>query len=154
MADPVTPEEASRRLKRLEMIQGIIARMAQNSFAIKAWATTFCSALLALSAKDGKAPFALLAVAPALIFWGLDAYYLSLERRYRALYERAAAELDPAMTLALAGAEHAGAPSSVWRAMFAPVVGPILRRDHRARARHLLARSLLSGLLRAARLRA
>jgi len=117
------PEEAARRLKRLEMIQAIIARMAQNSFTIKAWAVTFCSALLALSAKDGTAPFALLAVAPALMFWGLDAYYLWLERRYRSLYESSVKEFDAAMTLALTGGQHA--PLSVWRAMFAPVVGPI-----------------------------
>jgi hypothetical protein len=121
----VTPEEVARRLKRLEMIQAIVARMAQNSFAIKTWAVTFCSALLALGAKDANASFALLAVAPTLIFWGLDAYYLSLERRYRALYESAAHELDPAMTLALTGAQHKGPALKEGHAMFAPAVGPI-----------------------------
>jgi hypothetical protein len=124
----MTPEEEARdarRLKRLEMIQAIITRTAQNSFAIKGWAITVCAAILALGAKDGALPFAPLAIVPTLIFWGLDAYYLSLERRYRALYERAAADFDPAMTLKLGDAQQSGAALTVPYAMFAWVVMPV-----------------------------
>ncbi len=124
----MTPEEEARdarRLKRLEMIQAIVARVAQNSFAIKGWAITVCAGILALAAKDGNAPFAPLAIAPTLIFWGLDAHYLSLERRYRALYERAAADLDPAMTLTLGDAQQTGTALGMPRAMVARTVLPV-----------------------------
>ncbi|MFF7942110.1 hypothetical protein ACFZC5_20555 [Nocardia gamkensis] len=38
-------------------------------------------------------------MAPTWIFWGLDGYYLSLERRYRQLFASVAQQLrDPAAT--------------------------------------------------------
>ncbi|HZH78876.1 MAG TPA: hypothetical protein VEY88_22800 [Archangium sp.] len=72
-------------LKRLEILQNIIARMAQNSFTIKGWAVTVVAALLALSNKDTDRWFALHALYPAIAFWGLDAYYLMQERLFRDL---------------------------------------------------------------------
>jgi hypothetical protein len=127
VTEPVNAEggREARHLKHLEMAQAIVARMAQNSFAVKGWAVTLCSALLALSAKDANGAFALLAVLPASVFWCLDAHYLSLERRYRALYERSASGLNPPMTLALDGAKQDGDTGTWTRAMCARVVWPI-----------------------------
>lgn len=46
------------------------------------------SALFALSANNTNVQFIMLAYIPAIIFWGLDGYFLSLERIYRKHYER------------------------------------------------------------------
>jgi hypothetical protein len=46
------------------------------------------------ASKDGDARFALLAVLPVMLFWLLDAYYLALERSYRALFNRERVRTD------------------------------------------------------------
>jgi hypothetical protein len=40
--------------KHLEMIQGVINRMARNLFFLKGWTTTLIAALFALAAKDAN----------------------------------------------------------------------------------------------------
>src|SRR3989344_2456938 len=47
----------------------------------------FVQAVFALAAKDSKPAFLLVALFPALSFWGLDAYYFLQERLFRALYD-------------------------------------------------------------------
>jgi len=47
-----TVNEAEAKLTHLELVQGVINRMASNSFLLKGWCVTVVSALLALSAKD------------------------------------------------------------------------------------------------------
>jgi hypothetical protein len=76
-----------KKLKHLEFAENVINRMNSNSFAIKGWAVTVVSALFALAAKDTNYKFALVSYAALLIFWIMDAYYLSQEKMYRALYE-------------------------------------------------------------------
>lgn len=75
-------------IRHLEIIQTIIARLANNSFLLKGWTVTVAAGLLALAAKEWNVNFALLALFPAIAFWGLDAYYLRQERLYRRLYDR------------------------------------------------------------------
>lgn len=77
--------------KHLGMLQGVINRMAGNSFLLKGWSVTLVSALLALAAN--RADWLLVAVAllPALTFWGLDGYFLAQERLFRRIYERVVA---------------------------------------------------------------
>ena len=73
--------------KHLEFIQMAINRMASNLFFLKGWTVTLIAALFALSAKEAKPEYALIAYIPAFLFWLLDAYFLSQERRFRSLYE-------------------------------------------------------------------
>jgi hypothetical protein len=75
------------RVEHLKLIQGVIARLAGNSFLLKGWTVTLSAALLALAAKDADRSFALVALYPAAAFWGLDAYFLRQERLFRALYD-------------------------------------------------------------------
>lgn len=75
------------KLKHLEMIQGIINRMAGNSFLLKGWSVTLISALFALAAKDSNQFFLYSAYFPCLAFWSLDGYFLWQERMYRKLYQ-------------------------------------------------------------------
>ena len=72
----------------LEMIQGVINRMASNSFALKGWAVTLVAGIFALAGKDTDKLYFLVAYIPIIVFWGLDSYYLLQERLYRALYDK------------------------------------------------------------------
>lgn len=72
--------------KHLEMIQGVINRLASNSFSIKQWTVMLVSALLVLVARDGSSVPIWVALVPVIAFWGLDGYFLRQERRFRNLY--------------------------------------------------------------------
>jgi len=85
----VDPED---RRKHLEFIQNVVARLAQSSFLIKGWATTVISGLfwLLLEREECSLRQALVPLAPAIIFWLLDGYYLAQERRFRDLFMKVA----------------------------------------------------------------
>lgn len=74
--------------KHLALVQGVINRLAGNSFSLKGWSVTLVSALLALAAKDADTWLVAIALLPTLTFWGLDGYFLAQERLYRGLYAR------------------------------------------------------------------
>ena len=74
--------------KHLELVQGVINRMANNSFMLKGWAVTLVAGIFALAGKDTDKLYFLVTYVPVLVFWGLDAYYLLQERLYRLLYEK------------------------------------------------------------------
>lgn len=78
--------ESSAVQKHLEIMQGTITRMAENSRTCKVWCVTLVSAILVLVARTGEADHALIALAPTVLFYVLDAYYLSLERGFRRSY--------------------------------------------------------------------
>ena len=69
--------------QEFEMIQNIIDRQASNSFKIKGWTVTLVVVALLFRTSN----FQLFgAVLPLIGFWGLDAYYLRQECKYRELY--------------------------------------------------------------------
>ena len=74
-------------IKHLEMIQAVVARLAQNSFAMKGWAVTLVGASFVLGAKEGSVPYILIGLFPTFAFWGLDAICLRRERLYRCLFD-------------------------------------------------------------------
>ncbi len=71
-------------LKEVDVIQGIINRMANNSFLIKGWTVTLV--VVALLLEGSKYQVAAAAI-PLIGFWGLDAYFLYIERLYRERYK-------------------------------------------------------------------
>ena len=75
------------KLKHLELIQGVINRLATNSFRIKGWAVVLVSALLVLLARKESIGFVYVGFVPVLVFWGLDGYFLWQERLFRDLYD-------------------------------------------------------------------
>jgi hypothetical protein len=77
----------SSKEKHLDYIQSAISRMASNLFFLKGWSVTLVAGLFALAAKDTDRLYMLLAYYPLLIFWLLDGYFLSQERRFRSLYD-------------------------------------------------------------------
>lgn len=80
-----------KEIKHLEMIESVIERMGQNSFALKGWTMTLIVAICAFSAAGTERKFALVAIAPIIAFWFLDSFYLQKERKYRELYKRVTA---------------------------------------------------------------
>ena len=75
-------ENSSAVQKHLEIMQGVLSRMAENSRACKVWCVTLVAAVLVLVARTGEPQHALLALVPTLLFWVLDSYYLALERAF------------------------------------------------------------------------
>jgi len=82
------------KLKHLEFIQNVIARMNNNSFLIKGWTVTLVSALFALAAKDSNKNYVLVSFVVVPTFWILDGFFISCERQYRDLYNNVAAKAE------------------------------------------------------------
>lgn len=80
------------KLKHLEFIQAVIARMATNSFLFKGWAITIAAGLAAFAAVESRTALLVLTLASTVMFWGLDGYYLWLERCFIELHNRVAAK--------------------------------------------------------------
>lgn len=70
----------------LGILQGVIQRMATNSSSCKAWCVTLVSAVLVIVADKGKPQYAWIAMLPTVVFGGLDAYYLAMEKGFRNSY--------------------------------------------------------------------
>ena len=83
---PTLGEESGAVQKHLEIMQGAINRTAENSRSCKVWCVILVSATLVLVARTGEPEHALIALAPTVLFYVLDAYYLSLERAFRRSY--------------------------------------------------------------------
>lgn len=75
------------KTKHLEFIQLIITRMNVNSFMVKGWLVTLVAAIFILSAKDSNTNFLWFAPFVSILFWSLDGYFVSTERKYRSLYD-------------------------------------------------------------------
>jgi len=85
---------SDEKLKHLEFIQNVITRMNTNSFQLKGWTVTIVSAILAIYASTKNYYFVLSAIFPTVIFWFLDTYYLTQERKFRGLYNDVAGVSD------------------------------------------------------------
>jgi hypothetical protein len=70
----------------LNILQGIISRMATNSSSCKTWCISLVSAILVVIADKNKPDYAWIALIPIILFFLLDAYYLGQERSFRAIY--------------------------------------------------------------------
>jgi len=74
--------------KHLEFIQNIISRMSGNLFFLRGWTITLITGLFAFSAAKGTSDtYVVLAYFLLIIFWILDGYFLSQERKFRCLYD-------------------------------------------------------------------
>lgn len=118
------------KIKHLELIQGVINRLASNSFLIKGWSVGLVSALFALSAGNVNSAFVLIAYVPVLVFWGLDGYFLWQERLYRALYDRvrglSESEVDFSMNVTTVRGQTPGWTSAVFSITLAAFHGVLL----------------------------
>ena len=70
----------------LQILQGVINRMATNSSSCKTWCITIVSAVIVIIADKGHPEYVWIASGPIALFFFLDAYYLALEQQFRDLY--------------------------------------------------------------------
>jgi len=77
--------------KEIDLIQGVINRMANNSFLLKGWLISLIAVILALSKDtlltDNIDYLSIILILPVVVFWYLDAFFLHKEKCYRKLYE-------------------------------------------------------------------
>lgn len=72
----------------LQMIQAVVARLSAQSTTIKGWCVTVTAALLSFGANATTPVICAIALYVVVAFAVLDAYYLTLERAHRRLYEQ------------------------------------------------------------------
>lgn len=88
---PIPGDEdfTAQRIEHLKMIQNVIDRMATASASFKRYAVLLSAATAALVLRPPTEPGILLVVAGLLlVFWWLDAKYLSQEVWFRTLYTK------------------------------------------------------------------
>lgn len=82
------------KLKHLEFIQSAIGRMSSHSSLYKGWAVTVAVGLSALAAVNTRAALLFIAIVSNLLFWGLDGYYLWLERAFVKLHNEVSVKAE------------------------------------------------------------
>lgn len=100
--------------KHLEFIQAAVNRMASNLFLLKGWTVTLIAALFALAAKDSKPVYFLIAYIPPFMFWVLDGYFLSQERKFRSLYDHVRKLDEPAIDFSMDTAPFKSVSRNTW----------------------------------------
>lgn len=75
-------------MKHLELIQGVINRLAGNSFSLKRWSVLILTAFVILLAREPHSHHHWFILVPLAALWLLDGYYLAQERLYRKLYDQ------------------------------------------------------------------
>ena len=97
----------SNNVEHLKMIEGVIDRLARNSFALKGWSITLVTALFVFAGVKEKAMFLLFGLIPVIFFWILDSYYLWLEKRFRGLYDEVRVKDKTDFSMSLDGIKKA-----------------------------------------------
>ena len=78
-----------RVIKHLEITQGVINRLANNSFLIKGWSMAILAAAMLFLARVESVNSVYLTLSfaiPVISFWILDGYFLWQERLFRGIY--------------------------------------------------------------------
>jgi hypothetical protein len=116
--------------KHLEMIQGVINRMASNQFLFKGWSITLIAAIATFSAKGNNSALMAIPIVATLLFWFVDAYYLMLERAFRNLYDEVITkdenDIDFKMSIGDKGIKSADWFRTLWRPILVLFYGATL----------------------------
>jgi hypothetical protein len=99
------------KLKHLEFIEAVISRMSTSSFLFKGWAITIVAALSGFAAVESKRGLVLIALVTTLMFWGLDGYYLWLERCFVKLYNTTAAKSESEINFSMVPEKPSSLPA-------------------------------------------
>ena len=117
------------KLKHLEFIQAAIARMSTNSFLFKGWAITIAVGLSAFAAINTKGALLAIAAISTGMSWGLDGYYLWLERGFVEFHGKVAAKQEADIDFSMA-IDKTDAVSkwfkTLWRPHLWPFYGAII----------------------------
>lgn len=87
VATPLAPENAAT-LAHINLLQGIITRLAGNSASCKTWCLTLVTAILSLAGTMKNPALIEVALIPVIVFGFIDTMYLAQERAYRDLYTK------------------------------------------------------------------
>ena len=87
--------------KHLEFIQGVVNRLATDSFRVKGWSVVLISALFVLLTKEERVGLALIGLVPVFFFWGLDGYFLWQEHLFRVLYDHVRVQEESAIDFSM-----------------------------------------------------
>ena len=98
--------EMEAKLKHLDYIQAAIARMANHSFLFKGWSITMVGALFAFAVVEAKWALVVVALFATLLFWGLDGYYLWIERGFVELHKQVSVQTEAEIDLSMAIDKH------------------------------------------------
>jgi len=113
-----------KKLKHLELIQGVISRMAGNLFYLRGWVVTLVAGVLVLLAQldGGKLPIVFLALI-TLLFWCYDGYFLAQERMYRDLYNKVRKQKEEEIDFSMDTSEFKGkVQNTILFCMFSPTL--------------------------------
>jgi hypothetical protein len=83
---PILPADNPAIIAHITVLEGIIARLANNSASCKTWCLTLVAALLSLAGATHSPQMVTAALVPIIIFGFLDVMYLASEVAYRDLY--------------------------------------------------------------------
>ena len=89
------PMDDGRR-EHLQMIQGVIDRMAKCSFQLNGWSVTLAVALEVFLKSEASPAYLFVRALPVVAFWLLDAWYLKGERLFRHLLDDVRKKNGPA----------------------------------------------------------
>jgi hypothetical protein len=84
---PLYPADNPAVTTHINLLQGIINRLAGNSSSCKTWSLALVSALLSLAGATHNPAIATFALVPVVIFGFVDTMYLAQEKAYRDLYD-------------------------------------------------------------------
>jgi hypothetical protein len=87
---PLWPADSPAVTAHINLLQGIINRLANNSASCKTWCLTLVAAFLSLAGATHVSGIVTFALVPVIVFGFLDAMYLAQERAYRELYRKCA----------------------------------------------------------------
>jgi hypothetical protein len=94
MTDTKFPADNPAVTTHINLLQGIINRLANNSSSCKTWCLALVAAFLSLAGATHNPAIAASALVPIVIFGFVDTMYLAQEKAYRDLYERIVTQIQ------------------------------------------------------------
>ncbi len=82
------PADNPAAIAHINLLQGIINRLANNSASCKTWCLSILAALLSLAGATHNPTLVTIALVPVTVFGFIDTMYLANETAYRDLYKR------------------------------------------------------------------
>lgn len=106
----LTPESnVALRIAHLGMIQGAVTRMSGFSASAKTFIVTILAGLAAISLQADAVQLGVIAMIATIVLATIDAYYMTMELRFRAFYDQVVArDFDDAANLGIAPLRQPG----------------------------------------------
>ena len=86
MSDTTKPDEKEEKRQYIDIIESTITRMSENSKQMKEWCIALVTGLVSVNFAIKISWLIVIALIVTILFGCLDTFYLTLERRYRYLY--------------------------------------------------------------------